>query len=350
MPVFVNSGAYHSFRELVKAASASSTKYAPFPILSPDAPTCHRWRRELLALACIQEITVGKKKYFKPSVDIDYVKEKVSKKKATLLLPNQTSPQSTQTSFVPFSQPVEQKQPEKHNNTIISLTSGAYQSFMALYKNIKKSHAKTLPFPRLTNNRSSIIRWREELLQKKCIKVVEVSNDRRQYICIVEPYQVAPSGETRGARRNEIMGDVLSDESTAQEKVVDTKTMQVDTQPIRHEHPISRGRHLPNGHCLIEFVNAVQRELHVLKADRMKKIGEQIANLKIELTNTEDTEYERLYMKQLQSLVDARSQLNDQALIDAIKYVEAKKEFSEYQWSNVLVSIRPEDYVNRTIE
>jgi hypothetical protein len=55
-------------------------------------------------------------------------------------------------------------------------------------------------------------------------------------------------------------------------------------------------------------------------------------------------------MKQLQSLVDARSQLNDQALIDAIKYIEAKKEFSEYQWSNVLVSIRPEDYVNRTIE
>jgi hypothetical protein len=260
--VSLSTGAYVSFHELYRRASESTTKYAPFPRLSPDRTTSNRWRRELLGLKCIKAIKIGKETYYSPTIAPSQTKEKRSKKPPKLLVS----------------------------------------------------------------------------------QVVEVASDRRQYFPIVEPQQVSTSTETRGGRRNEIAIDVLSEQSAVEQPAV------VKNTRARHEHPISRGRHLPNGHVLIEFVNAVQRELHVLKVDRMVKIGEAIANLKIELTNTEDLEYEKLYMRELQKLVDERSRLDDEALIDAIKYVEAKKPFSEYQWTNELVSIRPEDYVNRTIE
>ena len=338
MTVSVNSGAFASFHALYKAASESATKYALFPMLVKDSSTSIRWRRELLRLGCIKEIIVGKKRYYAPIIEPSEVKENKSKKKPNIKTVTQAPPDALQTSFIPPSTQTTPALQEKTSEHLISLTPGAYESFIVLHKNIKKTKAKMLSFPRLTNNRNSVIRWREELLEKHCIKSVEVGSDRRQYVPLLEPYQVTTTGDTRGARRNERPEDHL--EALPESPVLER----------RHEHPISRGRHVPNGHTLIEFVNAVQREFHVLKTDRMKKIGEEIANVKIELTNTEDVSYEDLYLKELKRLVESRSQINDQALIDAIKYVEAKKEFADYQWSNELVSIRPEDYMKRTID
>ena len=338
MTVSLNSGAFASFHALYKAASDSATKYALFPVLSQDRTTSLRWRRELLKLKCIKEIVVDKNRYYAPIIEPSNVKENKSKIKPKLTAATETPPDTLQTSFIP---PPTQTAPalqEKTSEHLISLTPGAYESFIVLHKNIKKTKAKMLSFPRLTNNRNSVIRWREELLEKHCIKSVEVTSDRRQYLPLLEPYQVTTTGDNRGARHNERPEAPL--EALPEASVIER----------RHEHPISRGRHVPNGHTLIEFVNAVQREFHVLKTDRMKKIGEEIANVKIELTNTEDVSYEDLYLKELKRLVESRSQINDQALIDAIKYIEAKKEFSDYQWSNELVSIRPEDYMKRTID
>lgn len=330
-------GAYQSYKTLCEKASISAKNYAIFPAKSSSRNSVARWRDELLDAKCIKEIVVGEKCFYQPMKPLQELSfRSVARGRKPKLLATSTAMPIKQQTLIPPIEPPSNDIHHQQKEGIISLTPGAFESFCALYQNIKKAKAKSLPFPRMTNNRGSVVRWREELLAKKCIKRVEAERDRLQYIPIVEPFQVATIGDNRGARRTEIAGDA----PPVQEQAI----------AIQHEHPVSRGRHLPNGHLLIEFVNAVQRELHVLRADRMSKISDEIAQAKIELTNTGDMDYEKLYLREIQKLVTEREKLNDQALIDAIKYVESKKEFSAYKWAGEIVSIRPEDYTLMTIE
>lgn len=322
MAVSLTPGAYLSFERLCLDAANSTAKYAPFPRLSGQRESIRVWKKSLLDQKCIKEIKVGGQTYYSPLIKIDDIKKPDKKSPGRPLMALQKSKKE---------QNAQGTLPLKDGSTTVTacLTPGAYESFHALYRNAVDSPEKHTTFPRLTNNRDSIVRWRKELLEKKCIEEVETgARDKRFFRPIIAPSQTKMSKDNRGARRNEIAPAVRV----------------MDAPQVQHEHPISRGRHLPTAHELIDFVNAVQREIHVRKADRMERIEKELHQVKQLLLKPEDVDHEMLYGRELMKLLEERKNLNHEAVIDAVKYVEAREEFSSHQWAGNIVSVRPEDY------